>query len=280
MEKIQRLGTALDLTLWNENCNQLSNYKKENPTIQPVVVILWFAKYKKWSGKASISNMFNGSKLLINTDSKEIQDLKQRIDCGSMSSQSLSCETVVHSIKNEFLVMNEFNCIAEINKLKKVQNVILLGTIKSIEKKKIHGIFLVALIVRVRSNRFQVIVTLQDSTGFCFLTLFDSVAIKFLNISSKDLMSLYGKDHTSDAFYPSELETLVDRKLAFKVQVTKYNQDKPSNYFKVLKNTDDAEVIEPLDKKDGDSFSFDNDDQQTINLKKTVSAFGMLCYDD
>ncbi|XP_076920154.1 uncharacterized protein LOC143581216 [Bidens hawaiensis] len=218
--------------------------------------------------------------------------LLSRIECGLMSSQSLSCETVVHSIKNELLVATEFNCIAEINKLKKVQNVILLGTIKSIEKKdlwyylgcsycmckvdqvwtlgpKSDGSSQTALESEITCGsdkcktrdtsvipRFRVTVTLQDSTGVCFLMLFGAVAIKLLNISAEDLMSLYGKDHTSDAFWPSELETLVDRKLAFKVQVTEYNQNKPSNYF-----------------KDGESFSFDIDDQQTINLKESVSSF-------
>ncbi|XP_076953027.1 uncharacterized protein LOC143627003 isoform X2 [Bidens hawaiensis] len=133
-------GNNLQLTLWDEYAVQLTTYKRKNPTVEPVVVILQFAKYKTWDAGPSVSNMYFGSKLYINTELPEIEAFKNsllsRVNNGPISSQSLTCETIVNDIKNEFLHKNDFNCIAEVNKLLKVQTVILLGTIKSVLQDK------------------------------------------------------------------------------------------------------------------------------------------------
>ncbi|XP_076960139.1 uncharacterized protein LOC143636432 [Bidens hawaiensis] len=72
-------GNNLQLTLWDEYADQLTTYKRKNPTVEPVVVILQFAKYKKWDAGPSVSNMYYGSKLYINTELPEIEEFRNRL---------------------------------------------------------------------------------------------------------------------------------------------------------------------------------------------------------
>ncbi|KHN15586.1 hypothetical protein glysoja_044997, partial [Glycine soja] len=69
-------GEILSCTLWENYCIQFLSYLNEHGNDGPMVIILTHARIK--DAKASVSNSFKVSKLLINDPILEIQEFKER----------------------------------------------------------------------------------------------------------------------------------------------------------------------------------------------------------
>ncbi|WJX80997.1 hypothetical protein P8452_63931 [Trifolium repens] len=70
-------GTLVDVTLWEAFSTQLSNYINARKDRGPIVIILTHAQCKKGdNGRASFSNNWSGSKLLINYEHPSVESFK------------------------------------------------------------------------------------------------------------------------------------------------------------------------------------------------------------
>ncbi|KAK9069658.1 hypothetical protein SSX86_011562 [Deinandra increscens subsp. villosa] len=67
---------------------------------------------------------------------------------------------------------------------------------------------------------------------------------------------------------PKELVELIDRKFAFKIQITKFNIDNRYKYYTVMKVTDDVDIIASLDKKHKayEPFSIEGSSSQKFSV--------------
>lgn len=126
--------------------------------------------------------------------------------------------------------------------------------------------------------RLKLPLVVQDSTGSVSLTVFDREASKILNTSAKALVDkhtavryyydfvfyinnffdnilikCYIKQGGDNAGYPEELNDLVGKKFAFRIDISEFNQKNNFWVFGVSKVIDDADIICELKKKSNNS---------------------------
>ncbi|CAH1453009.1 unnamed protein product [Lactuca virosa] len=101
-------------------------------------------------------------------------------------------------------------------------------------------------------------VRIQDHTGSITLTMFEQDVKKLLKISAKDLVAKTAKLGFCTNVYPSDINVLKDMKLAFIVSVSKYNVQRNTNQYTISRISDDEILIEELEKKGGNSQSFEH----------------------
>ncbi|KAL8258967.1 hypothetical protein R6Q59_026920 [Mikania micrantha] len=183
--------------------------------------------------------------------------------------------SIVTSIEDEFLEKIEFSTIADISGIVEVKSLIVVGTVKGVckdiswyynacsncsrkvkiefndaEDKKVvicnNSKCIDQLVAAV--PRFKIPIRVQDYTGVVSLTLFDREALKLLHISAQDLLEMTLQDSTNDMI-PQHFNGFMDKKYAFRIEVTKYNLENNIDFYSISKVTDDASIISELEKK-------------------------------
>ncbi|XP_035842269.1 uncharacterized protein LOC118488936 [Helianthus annuus] len=67
------------VTLWGCYADQILDFEKNNKDEKNVVVVVQFGKYRFWGGNMYVSNLYNVTRVLINSEVKEIMDFKKRM---------------------------------------------------------------------------------------------------------------------------------------------------------------------------------------------------------
>ncbi|KAK1415064.1 hypothetical protein QVD17_30834 [Tagetes erecta] len=143
--------------------------------------------------------------------------------------------------------------------------------------------------VRIPIPRFRIEFRVQDHTGVVSLTLFDREAKKLLKVSAKDLIGSQSKEviesnqEVSDFYaYPPLLTTLLQRKFAFKIEISKFVLDHSLSVYGNNKISADDNIISQLNEKvdreqpaqsDSERVTYlDSASQDTNTLKDVVSV--------
>ncbi|KAK9075631.1 hypothetical protein SSX86_003957 [Deinandra increscens subsp. villosa] len=92
--------------------------------------------------------------------------------------------------------------------------------------------------------KFKIQIRVQDVTGVVSLTLFDRDASRLIEKSAADLLDIYGEDK-----FPEEINSLVDKRFAFKIEITEYNFNNNYQVYGVAALLDDSLVVSKLEKK-------------------------------
>ncbi|KAL9997353.1 putative nucleic acid-binding, replication factor A [Helianthus debilis subsp. tardiflorus] len=173
-----------------------------------------------------------------------------------------------------FLLKTVYHSMVEVNEINQVTTVIVVGTIKCITSgiewfynackkcnKKVIRKFVATetsdgsdqfeekQILECTSEscneqvvsaipRFKIPLRVQDETGVLSLTMFDRDAQKILKKSAKELVDQI-LDEENNNILPNELKELVDKKFAFKIDISKFNLNNNYKFFTVIKLTDD-----------------------------------------
>ncbi|GKD71917.1 nucleic acid-binding, OB-fold, replication protein A, OB domain protein, partial [Tanacetum coccineum] len=95
---------------------------------------------------------------------------------------------------------------------------------------------------------FKIQIRVLDNTGSVSLTLFDRIANALLNKDANELVEKQLKDGTIDVL-PEDFNDLLEKKLAFKVDITDYNLTKNKYVYGVSQICQEADVIEELELK-------------------------------
>ncbi|GJW41621.1 nucleic acid-binding, OB-fold, replication protein A, OB domain protein [Tanacetum coccineum] len=106
-------------------------------------------------------------------------------------------------------------------------------------------------VIFVRTNhavRFKIQIRVLDNTGSVSLTLFDRIANALLNKEANELVEKQLKDGAIDVL-PEDFNDLLEKKLAFKVDITDYNLSKNKYVYGVSQICQEADVIEELELK-------------------------------
>ncbi|KAK1432018.1 hypothetical protein QVD17_08889 [Tagetes erecta] len=102
--------------------------------------------------------------------------------------------------------------------------------------------------VTTASPQFRLELAIQDVTGSAILTLFDRDAIKLFRKSAKEMVESSDEVKNMGAL-PEEINTLIDKKFAFKIEVTEYNFKFSSDTYTISKLTGDPDVLLELEKQ-------------------------------
>ncbi|KAK9048629.1 hypothetical protein SSX86_032406 [Deinandra increscens subsp. villosa] len=102
--------------------------------------------------------------------------------------------------------------------------------------------------------RFKIGLKVQDSSGTVNLTLFDGEAKKLLHKSASEVLSNFQREKNAvnddvDLKVPTEIQALLERKYAFKIDVSEFNIKKRYKFYTVEKVTDDQKIMKALEEK-------------------------------
>nr|KAJ0202745.1 hypothetical protein LSAT_V11C500241980 [Lactuca sativa] len=228
----------LKVTIFGTQAYQLSQYLKENLTVNCVVIVMQFVKLNIWDGVGQAKSHFEVTKMFINSDIVEINEYKKRLKSDDNLGKSEKSITSLQSYSSSYI--NDF------------KGTFPLKTICEItEPLKEMKFLLVASIVNIRQNLHWYIIPInvQDGTGTIGLTLFDRKAKRLLDISAYELKKIHEAAGDSDALFPMQLNVLKNRKFAFLVDITKYNVNNYNNIYTILKLTEDVSIVSELESK-------------------------------
>ncbi|XP_022007637.2 replication protein A 70 kDa DNA-binding subunit B-like [Helianthus annuus] len=258
------------VTLWDSYADQIMEYESSNRGENNVVIIIQFGKYKFWGGHFSVSNLYTVTRVLINADIDEVVQFKKRfiekLSPETSSSYSGLSSSVVKSATEEFLSDFTFSPIGSLNSIDKTKFVIVVGTIKSfasndewfynackscnkkvstttILKEKQDGTngFKEVVILECKTDvcntrtvsstpRIRLAIRVQDCTGIVTLTLFEREVTKLLKVNANQLLE-NNIELANEGNFPMELNTLLNRKFAFKIVVSSFNINKKSDGY-------------------------------------------------
>ncbi|KAJ0433069.1 putative nucleic acid-binding, replication factor A [Helianthus annuus] len=189
------------------------------------------------------------------------------------------------SVEEEFLESKDFYNISDVFAISEVSKVIVLGTIMGIYKdegwfydgcnrcnKKINKepVFIdeakengsvaekeVLTCISVRcinkeitaSPKFKIHIRVQDPSASVTLTLFDREAWKLVGKSVVDILDANPEFRSDPLKTPAELDVLVNQKVAFKIEVTKYVLKYNIQKYGITKLIVDPNVISVLEQK-------------------------------
>ncbi|XP_024964348.1 uncharacterized protein LOC112504629 [Cynara cardunculus var. scolymus] len=202
-------GIKMQVTLWDAFAQELNDYGSTNKDKGIVILVIQFAMVKIYRERPFLSNSFNVTRLLINSDIDEINDFKKSLirESGkSKSSQQISLLSgLSYSYREFFLDRTSRANIVEISETVEAKSLIVLGTVKAFRKdvpwfymgctrcnRKVRTMYTITdkddgSGMKEESESFDCTTDrcrgkkTEDDTGIVSLTLFDREANKVLN---------------------------------------------------------------------------------------------------
>nr|KAJ0219361.1 hypothetical protein LSAT_V11C300143210 [Lactuca sativa] len=268
---------------------QISEYLKNNPTVNFVVIVMQFLKLNIWNGLGEAKSHFEVTKLFINSDIYEINEFKNKLKChdnfGITEKSITTLQSYSSSYTDDFKGNFQLKTVCEITEPIKEMKFLLVASIVNIRQnlpwyyeackkcgKKIipvpkanhsytnpEGISKTMVVectnAQCKKSEFQSVIkyiipiNVQDCTGTIGLTLFDREARRLLNISAYELKKIHDAARDSDALFPMQLNVLKNRKFGFVVDITEYNVNNYNNIYTVLRVTEDMSIVFELESK-------------------------------
>ncbi|KAK9048971.1 hypothetical protein SSX86_032062 [Deinandra increscens subsp. villosa] len=136
--------------------------------------------------------------------------------------------------------------------------------------------------------RFKIMLKVQDSSETVELTLFDGQAVRILHKSAIEVKENFesekkamlseskNMDENDDVAMkiPTDLQALLERKYAFKIDVSDFNIKKRYKFYTVVKMTDDQAIIKALDDKYNIEQHYVSDSVKSSSKEPQSNNFG------
>ncbi|XP_021987040.1 replication protein A 70 kDa DNA-binding subunit C-like [Helianthus annuus] len=260
----------ISVTLWENYAITLSNYMNDKNRPAHVVIVVHFGTVNIYQGKVGLTNMFEASRVFINSDIHEIKRI-QRQELSKSSSSKQSCSQVISNTEDEFLNAEDFVLTGFIASIDVEKKVIIVGTVIAISNDKpcfdvlddksfecINPDCDAVDIVPV--HRYKIPLRVQDSTGTVSCTLFDYEAIKLLKKTSKELLDIYSKVDTSTEGSFQSLPSKFDSDVSeSNVQCLSESVGNVKGLSKESQSVmGDSVTLDPIDVNDQDPSKFEN----------------------
>ncbi|XP_022024931.1 replication protein A 70 kDa DNA-binding subunit C-like [Helianthus annuus] len=231
--------TKISLTLWENYAIEMSDYMNGKNREDHVVLLVHFGTVNIYQEKIGLTNMFEASRLFINSDIDEIREFKDRYvekEFSQSSSSKQSCSQVISNVEDQFLNAGDFVFNAFISSIDKEKKIVIVGTVIAI------------------SNH--------------------SLAIKLFKKTAKQLLDVYTKvdSSTEGAFQtlPTEFDTLINRKFAFQIKVSSYNIANQSENYGISMLSSDDDILSALENK----WKINEFDQSESNVQSLSDSVG------
>ncbi|KAJ0751861.1 putative nucleic acid-binding protein [Helianthus annuus] len=183
------------VTLWDGYAHQILEFQRINQEEKNVVVAVQFRKYWFWGGYLYVSNLYNVTRVFINSDIQEIVNFKKRsLSAERSSSLSGLSSSVIKSPSEEYLTDFEFSTIGGLNGISEVSTKTILND-KQDESEGIDEVVVLecntdACNTKVSSSfpRIRVPIHVQECTVIVTLALFEREVVKLLKVSANQLL--------------------------------------------------------------------------------------------
>ncbi|XP_076954995.1 uncharacterized protein LOC143629668 [Bidens hawaiensis] len=277
MEICDLSGNCVYLTLWDHYASELPKYVVEHFDEGHAIIVLQFGMVKYYTGsdvkeKVYVSNSF-GSNFVGFANGNDVSV------CKPIPVKMLS------SVDDEFLRAADFFNIGYICTIIFPKSIIILGTIKAIcpdtewyyigcnnctrklmENNGEGGKECECKTVRcnvlgvIPTPMFKIKIRVQDSTRVVPLTLFDRDAKMLTNKTNK----------VENGGFPAELDCLLEKIFAFKVDVAEFNFRNNVEDYGINKLTEDTNIITELQKRQNGRLQSDSN---SVTLGASISEF-------
>ncbi|CAI9261692.1 unnamed protein product [Lactuca saligna] len=221
----------LKVTIFGTQAYQLSQYLKENPTVNCVVIVMQFVKLNIWDGVGQAKSHFEITKMFINSDIVEINEYKKRLksddNLGKSEKSITSLQSYSSSYIDDFKGTFPLKTICEITEPLKEMKFLLVASIVNI-RQNLHWYYeacykcgkkttsvpkhnhsytdphkiIETVVVQCKDPscnnsdfrtviKYIIPINVQDGTGTIGLTLFDREAKRLLDISAYELKKIH-----------------------------------------------------------------------------------------
>ncbi|XP_076884458.1 replication protein A 70 kDa DNA-binding subunit A-like [Bidens hawaiensis] len=318
MEVSDISGDSVYVTLWGDYVSQFSKYVVDHFDESHMIILMQFGRVKYHKEKPYVSNSYASdvTRVFLNDSISEIEDYKTRL----FEFLEVNVDGVVRrpilvklmsTLDEEFLMATSFFNICEICTILQPKSIIVLGTINAVcpdsqwyyvscnscSRKVIVTVVEDENVYECKNQRcntlgvtptprFKIKLRVQDGSGVVSLTLFDRDAKLIINKTASELLATKDEDDVGHSGFPTELNSLLEKKFAFKVEIADFNFMNNVEVYGISKLTDDQEIIYAIEKRlmlefivpsDSGSLTFGNsltDLQSTSSASLKISEFG------
>ncbi|XP_076905526.1 uncharacterized protein LOC143561289 [Bidens hawaiensis] len=282
-------GDSVYVTLWGDYVSQFSKYVVDHFDKSLMIILMQFGRVKYHKEKPYVSNSYGSdvTRVFLNESISEIEDYKTRLF--------------------EFL---DFNVDGAVRRPIPPKSIIVLGTIKAVcpdsewyyvgcntcSRKVIVNVVEGEDVYECKNQRcntlgvtptprFKIRLRVQDGSSVVSLTLFDRDAKLIINKITSELLATKDEDDVGHSGFPIELNCLLEKKFAFKVEIADFNFRNNVEVYGISKLTDDQQIIAAIEKRlmpefimpsDSGSLTFGN---SLTDLQSTSSA-SLKIYDN
>ncbi|XP_022040896.1 uncharacterized protein LOC110943454 [Helianthus annuus] len=198
-------GEVVRCTLWNAHAQEFNDFLSQNSPNETVMAVIQHARIRKWQGQYTVQSDKFGSRLFLNQEIDEINELRRR---------------------------------------------------------------------------FKVHLRVQDETGSVSFVMFDKDVMKLIGSTANDIRERQVKVDDTETF-PHEISRLVEKKLAFKIEVSDYNLNHDYHVYTIQKVCDDPDIIIELVAGNGNAlevadevFSQEGSEIKAVQLSESSQMAG------
>ncbi|KAL6505873.1 hypothetical protein OROHE_023252 [Orobanche hederae] len=224
-------NSILICTLWGKYAEEITKYLTRE---EPIVVIMQFARLKKWNDEvlefktsmlsATMTPMKSLSRIESQSVSTILSELAEESDMKDLI-ELVGIDKIVYKAGLVGITTHVRNALEKLKKL--------VGKFVA-ENVKIQKLFPV----------FKVGVIAMDNTSSVSLILFDQHVNQLLGHNAKDLKEKVEQQGGSDFTFPGELNDLKGTTCLFKFEVSDYNIQSKYHHYTVSKLSKDKDEIE------------------------------------
>nr|XP_009762337.1 PREDICTED: uncharacterized protein LOC104214377 [Nicotiana sylvestris] len=224
-------------TLWSELVDQIQHHLNES-TIKPLIVVFQHMKAQKFRGNYSVRSCWYQTKIWINSTLPQSIDFKSRL----LAARQSNIERITQTSSQQIYSVRD-----ELDK-----GIVLFKTIRDLMQCTQQNWSIWNLTGDGHTwhatsvvERYMLQVRVMDGTAFISLLLWNREAMQLIGKSAKELKERLLENSLVDAdcSYPSELDDILYKKFMFKVIVKKENIESQVEVYKVLKLTDDDDLL-------------------------------------
>ncbi|XP_075102805.1 replication protein A 70 kDa DNA-binding subunit B-like [Nicotiana tabacum] len=254
-------------TLWSELVDQIQHHLNES-TDEPLIVVFQHMKAQKFRGNYSVRSCWYQTKIWINSTLPQSIDFKSRL----LAARQSNFERITQiSSQQSYSVRDELD-----------KGIVLFKTIRDlVQCTQECSYWIAAKLINLEldrgwsylacnkcnrkvdkvenkyfckkfneeelsvTHRYRLQVRVMDGTAFISLLLWNREAMQLIGKSAKELKERLLETSIADAdcSYPSELDDILYKKFMFKVIVKQENIESQVEVYKVLKLSDDDDLL-------------------------------------
>ncbi|KAJ0582116.1 putative nucleic acid-binding, replication factor A [Helianthus annuus] len=282
------------------------NTKNENvmAVIQHAKIKKWQGQYTVSNDKLETRMFLNQEIDEVNELRRSL--LVKQFEAGGSSSQTILSSQSVFPVRQEFLIETTKRHVAEIIEIESVMSCVVVATIKIVQENcgwfypacrncnkkvltkteylqyaktisdEVMNLLPTSLVCpkcececTSITIKFKAHLRVQDETGSVSFVIFDKDVTKIICSTANDIRERQVKVNDTESF-PHEISRLVEKKLAFKIEVSDYNLNRDYHVYTIQKECDDSDIIVELVAGNGNALEVADEVSQQGSEFKAV----------
>ncbi|KAG5609534.1 hypothetical protein H5410_020815 [Solanum commersonii] len=218
----------LPATLWGDLAFQIQSHLSGS-TDEPLIVVLQLMKTHKFRGEFEKVSQTSSQQHIsiseeLSTGMVSFKFIRDFLQCTEEFSYWIDVKIICLELGHRWSYLACNKCITKVDPL----------------GDKYHCVKCNAEVISV-IHRYQLQIHVTDKAGFISLLLWNKEVLQLIGKTAKELKA--GLIGDADMGYPIEIDSLIKKRLMFKIQIKDSNINKNDNVYKVVKFIDDEALL-------------------------------------